>query len=240
MQTRGLVLVGVAVLLRAAALPAWQPDARPPQAVGSARPTFAGTWTLNRGETHEDVANWRRPVSPGGGHSRLGAPVTAVPVSGGPDPYAFVPPSVPPGFLTGPSGEEPETIMRDLLEPAERLIVQIESHRVTMTDDLGRTLRYGTTGEPETHRLGATEFKVATRWSGVSLAQDVTAAGGFKMSQIFFPSEDGEALFIVIKIEKPKLTPPVKDIERAYMRSREPGPGASPARVGPQAPGGAA
>jgi len=107
--------------------------------------------------------------------------------------------------------------LRDLLEVAERYVIKIESDRVTITDDLERTQVYLANGKKEKHVVGATKFETTTEWQGRVLVQHITS-GVLHLSQVFVPTDDGQALFVSFRLEKPELAQPVKPVMRAYSR----------------------
>lgn len=109
--------------------------------------------------------------------------------------------------------------LRDLLEIAESYSIKVDAGRATVIDDLGRALVFTLNGRKEKHRLGATEFEARSAWDGVRLTLDVEAYGGFRMSQVFQPSEDAQSLFVAMVVQKPKFTPPIKDVTRVYRRA---------------------
>jgi hypothetical protein len=111
------------------------------------------------------------------------------------------------------------TAMRDLLELSEHLDFTVEAGRVTVLDDLQRRLSYATNGKRETHQLGTTEFTSRTRWSETALMQTFEVGPHFQMTEALVPSEDRSRLFVVLKVTRPTLSPPVKNIERVYTRA---------------------
>ena len=110
-------------------------------------------------------------------------------------------------------------MLRDLLEIAESYSVTIDAGRATFTDDLERVLVFSLNGRKEKHRLAATEFEARTAWDGARLTIDIEAYGGFRMSQVYVPSEDGQSLFVAMVVQKPKFTPPIKNVTRVYRRA---------------------
>ncbi len=219
----GLTAVGVLVC-------AVSTSAQQQPAATSATPTpkvsapdrLAGQWVFDDDESIEDQRNWRRPV--GNGRSAV---LNPPPISGR---------QQPPGDMGQSSGMNPQGVrrypsanssfdtafrrtLRDLLEIAETYSVKVDAGRATFTDDLERALVFTLNGRKEKHRLAATEFDARSTWDGVRLTLNIEAYGGFRMSQVFQPSEDGQSLFVAMVVQKPTFTPPIKNVTRVYRRA---------------------
>ena len=207
------------------------------ESAGTPRPAdanpakLAGTWSFDDGASREDHRNWRRPV---GNPQPMGNPSTG---TGGVGPRRTGGGGMPAGgggtggggwgggdgFIPRPTSSTFDTelrrVLRDLLEVAETYEIELRDGQVVITDDLERSLTFSTSGRKEKHRLGATSFDAKTSWEGALLKQDIESIGGFRMSQVFLPTEDGSSMFVSIRVEKPEFTPPIKPITRTYRRS---------------------
>jgi hypothetical protein len=217
------VLAGLGVVASVAFVSAKQAaQSAVPDAAPSAPTRLAGSWEYSDDDSKEDPRNWRRPVSarpmvnpggfPGGGPDGAPPRPRGEPMgwSGG-------------GFVPRPSSAQFEgdlrRALRDLLEVAETFDIVLKSDQVVITDDLDRTLTFSTNGKKEKQRIGATNFEAKTRWEGDLLKQDIEAIGGFHMLQVYFPSADGQTLFVSMTVDKPEFKPPIKPITRTYRRT---------------------
>ena len=228
------VLAGVGVVACVIAVSASQ-QSQSSEAAGSGAPAeraanLAGSWEFNEDASKDDQRNWRRPVGQtrpvpgsggggggGGGYSGGGQGPTSM--GGGPGGWG----GGGGGYLPRPSSAMYEAdlrrALRDLLEVAESFRIALGPGHVVITDDLERTLTFSTTGKKEKHRVGTTTFEARTIWDGGLLKQDIESVGGFHMMQVFFPSEDGQTLFLSITVDRPEFKPPIKPITRTYRRA---------------------
>lgn len=232
------VLAGLGVLTCVTVALAGQRQTQPPAAApaaAAAQPpsSLAGSWEFDDDQSKEDQRNWRRPVGaprpfptqptgggfpgggggyPGGGYG--GGSGGVVPPLGGGQSGGYLPRPTSSTFET-----ELRRALRDLLEVAESFEIALKGDQVVITDDLDRTFTYTTDGRKEKYRVGATDFAAKTSWDGAMLKQDIEAIGGFHMTQVFLPTEDGQGMFISIRVDKPAFTPPIKPITRTYRRA---------------------
>jgi len=187
-----------------------------------ARPNLSGKWTLDEKSTHEDQRNWRRPVA-----DELDSLVGSVPspwTSG----YIGGPLSPGPGMPMGSAGprssaglsdNDVRRAMRDLLEQAASYVIDAGDGHVTITDDLNRTTTFAADGQKEKHRQGATDYESQTSWNADGqLVQELAWSKELRVTEIWMPGDDGQSLFVWIKVTKPTFIPPVKDIKRVYAR----------------------
>jgi len=184
---------------------------------------LAGTWAFDEKGTFEDQRNWRRPVA-----GDATAPHAGSPASGGSSMYGTGSPGpgMPLGY-GGPRGamglfdNDIRRAMRDLLELAQQYTIDVGNDTVTLSDDLQRATTFATDGRREKHRSGATEYESKTSWNADNqLVQELSRGKDLKVHLIWLPANEGKALFVWIKVEKPTFTPPIKDIKRVYVRSR--------------------
>ncbi len=210
-------------------------DARqqnPPSVTGPTQPApaprrpadFAGTWTFDEKATHEDQKNWRRPVADETGTlTAARAPWNSGYLGAGP----LMPgPGVPMGSAgprssAGIFDNDVRRAMRDLLELAETYTIAVGDGTITLTDDLDRETTFATDGRREKHHQGATDYDSVTTWNADGqLLQDLAWTKELKITQIWLPADDGQSLFVWMKVQKPTFTPPVKDIKRVYARAK--------------------
>ena len=216
------VLAGLGVVACVAGMSAVQEPQSPAPEANSSPVKLAGSWEYSEDASKEDPRNWRRPV----GSTQPLANPGGFP-AGGPDGGGRRPAGDPGwggggGFIPRPASAQFEgdlrRALRDLLEVAETFDIVLKPDQVVITDDLDRTLTFSTTGKKEKHRIGATNFETKTVWEGAILKQDIEAIGGFHMTQVYFPSADGQTLFVSMTVDKPEFKPPIKPITRTYRR----------------------
>jgi hypothetical protein len=124
-----------------------------------------------------------------------------------------------PGMNVGPTPDmlqESRDLSRDLLEIPESLTIRVNSETVTIVDDLERQRTYPTDNTKQKYRLGAAEFDARARWEGSQLKKDIEGAYGFKMTETYLLSPDGERLFVILRVGDP--TKSVRDRDRPGVR----------------------
>jgi hypothetical protein len=223
-----MLLVAALSALGVSALEAQQPSTPQPSPVvtPAARlpaSALAGTWAFDEKGTFEDQRNWRRPVVGDAPAPRAGSPA-----SSGSSAYgAGSPgPGVPLGYggprsAAGLFDNDIRRAVRDLLELAQQYTIDVGSDTVTLSDDLQRATTFATDGRREKHRSGATEYESKTSWNADNqLVQELSHGKDLKVQLIWLPANEGKAMFVWIKVEKPTFTPPIKDIKRVYLRTR--------------------
>jgi hypothetical protein len=133
------------------------------------------------------------------------------------------------GGFGGPSGRgrmmammETRELMRDLMEIPELLTIKVASDAVTVTDDLGRERVYPTDNKKRKYQFGAAVFDARARWEGAVFKMDIEAARGFKMFQTAFLSDDGNRLFVIIRVGEQSKNAAVVGVNRVYDRQRRP------------------
>jgi len=195
-----------------------------------AREDFAGRWKYNpdesinaatgRPETARAV-NDRRGVR-GGGATRGGAGGPGTSGGGGGYRGGGGPPA---GGGYGAGTDigmaiylEQRDTQRDLMEIAPELELAVAQNSVTIRDDLNRELTFSTDGKKQKHQLGAAIFDAKTTWDAGQLKNNIEGPDGLKITATYFLSEDGDRLFLIIRIgEKVKDEPPV-GVNRVYDR----------------------
>ena len=211
------IVVACATTLAARQSPVATPNAALPVRLGP--DALAGRWTFDDKDSREDQRNWRRPVADD--TQALTGPRATPPAVGLWTPGPGVPMnSAGPRSSAGVFDNDVRRAMRDLLELAPSYAISIGDGTVTITDDLERKTTFATDGRKEKHLQGATEYESHTTWNADGqLVQDVAWTKELRLSEIWFPGDDGTSLFVWIKVLKPPFTPPVKDIRRVYVKA---------------------
>jgi hypothetical protein len=138
-----------------------------------------------------------------------------------------------PGFGSGGSGGgragfspmaaiETRSLTRDLLEVPEAYTISVAADRVTFIDDLERGLTYPTDGRKAKYQLGAAQFDAKVRWTGAELKKDIQGSFGFRMSETYFLSTDGQRLFVIVRLGEQKPGAPIVGFNRVYDRVPQP------------------
>ena len=211
------IVVACATTLAARQSPVATPNAALPVRLGP--DALAGRWTFDDKDSREDQRNWRRPVADD--TQALTGPRATPPAVGLWTPGPGVPMnSAGPRSSAGVFDNDVRRAMRDLLELAPSYAISIGDGTVTITDDLERKTTFATDGRKEKHMQGATEYESHTTWNADGqLVQDVSWTKELRISEIWFPGDDGASLFVWMKVLKPTFTPPVKDIRRTYTKA---------------------
>lgn len=143
------------------------------------------------------------PASPGFGAGGAGGPI------GG---------SVGPVGATVAMVQENRSLTRDLLEVPETLTVKVDPQTVTFIDDLDRARVYPTTGERRRYQLGAARFHAAAAWAGSTFEKKIDAIDGFRMTEVYFLSENGRRMFVILRVGSTRKGAPVMGVNRVYDR----------------------
>jgi hypothetical protein len=116
-----------------------------------------------------------------------------------------------------------ENFVRDLLEVPETLDISATTDAVTFVDDLARGRTYPTDGKGRGYRLSATKFDAKVTWEGGQLKREVEGGGGFKIFETYFLSDDGDRMFVIIRVKAPMRPGFVAGFNRVYDRVGGPG-----------------
>ena len=238
-RPRTMVLPGLAGVLTVLCVPAASGqtssslESRAPSAAAIA-PTpdrFIGLWAYNEDESL-NAATGRQERSPrsaaqripGGRGSGAGTPGRPTPpVPSAESGRSTAGPRIAPG-LSGQLGptvamiQENRSLTRDLLEVPESLTISLSPGQITFVDDLFRERVFPTTGEKARYQLGAARFNAALEWSGPQLVKRIDAADGFRMTETYFLSEDGNRLFVILRIGSSRKNAPIMGVNRVYDR----------------------
>jgi hypothetical protein len=198
---------------------------------------LAGQWSYNPDESI-NIATGRPEQAPrsatqrtpgaragGGGGGMRPGPVSGRAAGSSSDvPGETAAPRPSPLFAPGEMGptlsmmQESRSLRRDLMEVPEALTITIVSGGVSFTDDLERTRVYDTTGLKQKYQLGAARFSAATEWKDSQLRKHIEAADGFRMSETYFLSPDGERLFVIVRLGDPRKGSSTVGVNRVYDR----------------------
>lgn len=113
---------------------------------------------------------------------------------------------------------ERRTYVRDLLEVPEKLTIRASDGEVTFVDDLARERTYSTDGRMQKYQLSAARYEARGTWSGTYFRKDIQGSNNFKMSETYFLSEDGNRLFVIIRIGDPRKPETLAGVNRVYDR----------------------
>jgi hypothetical protein len=198
-----------------------QAGTRQPVPVPAELPTrtdFSGLWRYNE-EFSRDVATGRPERGPGGVPTRRLAPVERPapiePAAAASELVAASP------FAPSPRAiREHRDMVRDLMEIAETLEFVVTAESVTITDDLGRSRTYPTDNREYRYRLGASAFDARVSWDDSRLQRRIEGTFGFRMNETYFLSEDGDRLFIIMRVNELARGRPPVGADRVYDRVR--------------------
>jgi hypothetical protein len=115
--------------------------------------------------------------------------------------------------------QESRSLRRDLMEIPEALNIAVSGESVTFTDDLDRSRSYDITGLKQKYQLGAARFAASTEWKDAQLLKHIEAADGFRMSETYFLSPDGNRLFVIVRLGAPRKGAPAVGVNRVYDRA---------------------
>jgi hypothetical protein len=212
----------------------------PPEGVGTlpegpGLEAFSGLWDYNAAESL-DVATKRPEQDPSA--ARRSTPGATGRVVGQPPPRARAGGSAGDtggglgGFGAGtddPAREqakryrqqlaaENRALVRDLMEVPETLKITSSTSSVTMTDDLERSLTFPTDMTKRKYQLSASTFDATARWDGRKLVKDIEGPRGFRLSETYFLSQDGQRLFVIVRLGEGKPDEPAVGANRVYDR----------------------
>jgi hypothetical protein len=168
---------------------------------------FNGVWDYNA-EQSVDAATGRKEQNPrtsqrrGANTSALAGP--SGPIYSGPTsgmPYPGYAGGTMPGMVFV---NELRELTRDLLEVPEQLTIAVSSDGVTFTDDLERARTYPADSRRHKYQLGAAVFHAKAEWDGHEFKKEIEGGDGqFKLRETYFLSEDGQRLFVVLRVGDP-------------------------------------
>ncbi|MEO8482636.1 MAG: hypothetical protein ABI634_10530 [Acidobacteriota bacterium] len=109
-------------------------------------------------------------------------------------------------------------LMRDLLEIPESLDVTVTPASITFKDDLDRSRSYPTDGSKHSYRLGGSSYDARVVWKNSQLRKDIDGDYGFKMSEVYFLSNDAKRLFVILRVADMRRNAPMVGADRVYDR----------------------
>jgi len=204
----GLALLCTGISVRASS---GQADTQVPWGPSVSMPTrasFAGIWAYNERDS-TNAANGRSESAPGATHRPKSGPTGAA----APGPQGYGPtaggmigsgPSSNPSPFASLIVNEKRDLVRDLLEVPQELTIKLADDSITFVDHLERELTYPTTGKRQKYQLSASVFEAKAYWDGPQLKKDIEGSDGFKMHEVYFLSEDGKRLFVIVRLGDPK------------------------------------
>ena len=66
--------------------------------------------------------------------------------------------------------------------------------------------------------MSAARFDARVQWEGNQLHMQIEGVEGFKMTERFFLSRDGQRLFVIIRVGEQRKDEPVVGVNRVYDR----------------------
>ncbi|HUF48335.1 MAG TPA: hypothetical protein VMM93_11005 [Vicinamibacterales bacterium] len=188
---------------------------------------FSGYWDYNDIES-VNAGTGRREQQPQGAAARAAGPAAAARGLGSarddrpPVETAVRTPS-PLTYLI----QRAENFVRDLLEVPEVLTIRVDPDAVTFTDDLLRARTFPTDGRQRDYQLSASKFGARTSWDGRQLKRELSGGGGFKIFETYFLSDDGQRMYVIIRVKAPQRPGFIAGFNRVYDRQPT-GPGGVP------------
>ncbi len=237
---RTVVPAGVVCLLLAAnprvgadqSAPQGEPATPQPSVNGPLPELFAGFWDYNAAEsvnaaTKRPEQSPRSATTPGGGAARAGGGSIIRlpnPSMGGSSTSDGWGEGVSRSASAGRGGPSPlllrenRDLSRDLLEIPEALTIKVASDNITFIDDLSRERTYPTDGTRKKYQLAASRFNAKMVWDGSQLHKDIEGGFGFKMTETYFLSADGQRLFVILRVVQTRRDGPIVGANRVYDR----------------------
>ena len=206
--------------------------AAPRISAANAPPRFTGRWDYNDHESINAGTGRREQVpqsatAPSTGAAAAAAARGAAGSGGGPSGLeGRTGGSRAQSTVIGNLIQNAQNFVRDLLEVPEALTIRVSADAVTFTDDLSRERVFPTDGKGREYRLSASRFDAKTVWDGRQLRREIAGGGGFKIFETYFLSDDGQRLFVIIRVKAPQRPGFIAGFNRVYDRI---GPPAEPA-----------
>jgi hypothetical protein len=201
----------------------------PPLGAVAANPTpelFGGVWDYNPEESVNAATGRpeqlpRSATQPSGTGQRAGGGTVRLPLprpGGGGGAGAW---GESPGRAYGPPPQllrENRDLTRDLLEIPEALTIRVSSDQITFIDDLERSRTYPLDGSRHRYQLAASRFNARMLWEDGQFRKEIDGGLGFKMTETYFLSRDGQRLFVIVRVAKVREDGPVVGADRVYDR----------------------
>jgi hypothetical protein len=173
------------------------------QAPVSERPKIEGAWTLNR-DIGDRPGTASAPDAQGGGRRRggFGGPGGGGGMGGG------MRGGMGGGGMGGGMSDEQRqemqrrrNLMRELLTPPTRLVINVDGDVVSFTDADGRVRKYKTDGKKEKHQFDNGTVETRSKWDTATLVIETSLEGGMKFTQSYGLVSDHRELIVQTKVE---------------------------------------
>jgi hypothetical protein len=110
-------------------------------------------------------------------------------------------------------------LVRDLTEVPESLNITVTTDGVKFVDDLDRDQIYPSDGKKQKYILGAAQYNAKAMWQGKQFRKEIEGPFGFRMTETYFLSGDGQRLFVIVRVGDPTKKDVVTiAINRVYDR----------------------
>lgn len=100
-------------------------------------------------------------------------------------------------------------------------MIRATPSEVVFVDDLKRERVFPADGRMQKYQLGAAKFDARGAWHETYFRKDIEGPNGFKMSETYLLSEDGNRLYVIVRIGDPKKPETLAGINRVYDRIDE-------------------
>ncbi len=156
------------------------------QAPAAAHPNIDGAWVLNRdmgdqmqrgggGEGGEREGGGGHRHGGGGGYGVSGMGMGRGGMGGG-------------GQMSDEQKQEMErrrALMKELLQPSDRMNVTVENDIVTFTESDGRVRKFKTDGKKEKHQFDNGTVETKSKWDNTGLVIETALQNGMKLTQTY-------------------------------------------------------
>ena len=95
---------------------------------------------------------------------------------------------------------------------------QRTTHASFHVDDLRRARTFTADGKARKYQLAAARFEARSGWDGKYFRKDIEGPNNFRMTETYFLSEDGQRLFVIIRIGDPRRPETMAGVNRVYDR----------------------
>ena len=102
----------------------------------------------------------------------------------------------------------------------ELLKITVSNGALTIADDLDRARTYPADGKKRKYQLGSAVFEAKASWEGPRFKKEIQSVNQFRMTEVYFVSDDGSRLFVIIRVGDPAKTKnaPIVGVNRVYDR----------------------
>jgi len=158
------------------------------QAPATERPKIEGAWTLNHDIGDRPGRSAGMPDDQGGGGHRHGG------YGGGGGGYGGGMGGMRGGGMGGGGQmsdeqkqemERRRALMKELLQPSDRMNVTVENDLVTFTESDGRVRKFKTDGKKEKHQFDNGTVETKSKWDNTGLVIETALQNGMKLTQTY-------------------------------------------------------